>query len=199
MRVVGAGLPRTGTKSLKAALERLVGGTCYHMTELFNRHAEDLPTWQAAIRGDDVDWRTFPPGFTAAVDWPASAFWRELAAAHPGAIVVLSTRRDAAEWWESCDATVFPILRRDSYPEFADWFAMAQALVVREMGANWDNAATAQAFYQRYNAAVRAEAPPERFVDWQASDGWEPLCAALGVPVPDEPFPHVNSRAEFNA
>jgi hypothetical protein len=198
MKVIGAGLPRTATKSLKTALELLLGGPCYHMTELFNRHAEDLPTWKAAIRGDDVDWRSFPPGYAAAVDWPASAFWRELATAHPDAVIVLSTRRNAVEWWESCDATILPVFRKTEYPEYAEWFAMAQALIVREMGENWNDAGTAQAYYERWNEAARREAPPDRLVDWQASDGWEPLCAALGVPVPDEPFPHTNSREEWN-
>lgn len=168
------------------------------MSELFDRHAEDLSTWQAALRGDEIDWRTFPPGYAAAVDWPASAFWRELAAAHPDAIIVLSTRRDAVEWWESCDATILPFFRKESYPEFPEWFEMAQVLIVREMGENWDNPVAAQAFYERWNAAVRAEVSPDRLVDFQASDGWEPLCAALGVPVPDEPFPHTNTREEWN-
>lgn len=198
MKVVGAGLPRTGTKSLKTALEMLLGGTCYHMTELFNRHAEDLPTWSAATRGDAVDWRAFMQDYTAAVDWPASAFWRELSAAYPDSIIVLTTRRDTDEWLESCEATVFPAIRRESYPEYPEWLAMVQALSAREIGENWD-ANDATAFYERHNAAVRAEAPPERFLDFRASDGWEPLCAALGVPVPDEPFPHTNTRAEFNA
>ncbi|MDX6480809.1 MAG: hypothetical protein QOG85_1319 [Gaiellaceae bacterium] len=197
LRVVGAGLPRTGTKSLKTALELLLGGPCYHMTELFNARPEDVPAWHAAIRGDDVDWKTFPSGCAAAVDWPASAFWRELSAAHPDAVIVLSTRRDAGEWWDSCAATILPVLRKTEYPEYEDWLAMARALIVREMGEQWDDPAGGQAFYERHNEAVRREAPAERLVEWHASDGWEPLCAALGVPVPDEPFPHVNARAEW--
>jgi hypothetical protein len=184
---------------LKAALELLLGGCCYHMTELFNRHEEDLPTWRSAIEGDEIDWETFPLGYVAAVDWPASAFWRELAAASPDALIVLSTRDNAEQWWESCDATVFPVLRKESYPEHEDWFGMAQALIVREIGRDWDDPDVAQAFYERHNAAVREEAPAGRLLDWTAADGWEPLCAALEVPVPDEPFPHTNTRQEWNA
>ena len=199
LRVVGAGLPRTGTKSLKAALEILLGGTCYHMTELFNRHAEDLPVWQEAIRGGDVDWASFLPEFVAAVDWPASAFWRELAEANPGAVIVLSTRESAAQWWESCDATVFPAMRKAEYPEYAEWLAMAHALLEREIGDGWNDRAAEEAFYERHNAEVRRDAPAGRLVEWRASDGWEPLCAALGVPIPDEPFPNTNARAEWSA
>ena len=92
LRVVGAGLPRTATRSLKDALERLLGGRCYHMHEVFT-HLEDVLAWRAAIRGDAPDWREFPPNCIATVDWPASAFWRELADANPDAVIVLSTAR----------------------------------------------------------------------------------------------------------
>jgi hypothetical protein len=198
LRVVGAGLPRTGTKSLKQALELLLGGRCYHMTELF-QHPEDVPAWRAAIGGEEIDWSAFPPGSVAAVDWPASAFWRELADAHPEAVIVLSTRESAAQWWESCDATIFPVLRKTAYPEYEEWLAMSKALVARELGDPWDDPAAAQAFYEKHNAAVRRDAPADRLLEWRASDGWAPLCRALDLPVPDEPFPHTNTRQEWNA
>jgi hypothetical protein len=91
------------------------------------------------------------------------------------------------------------VLRQDSYPEYEDWLAMAKELMAREIGAEWDNRAVAEAFYERHNASVRREAAPDRMLEWRASDGWEPLCDALGLPVPDEPFPHTNTRAEWNA
>ena len=114
-------------------------------------------------------------------------------------MIVLSTRTSAAEWWESADATILPVLRKESYPEYADWLAMAQALISREIGEDWDDPATAQAFYERHNAEVRRDAPADRLLEFRATDGWEPLCRALDLPVPDEPFPHVNTRAEWNA
>jgi hypothetical protein len=196
LRVVGAGLPRTATRSLKGALEQLLGDRCYHMSEVF-QHLEDVPAWRAAIGGDETDWHSFPPDCVAAVDWPASAFWRELADANPEAVIVLSTREDAMQWWESCDATILPVLRKDSYPEYEDWLAMTKELIVREIGTGWDDAATAQAFYERHNERVRHEAPADRLLEWRAEDGWEPLCAALGVPVSTEPFPRVNTREEW--
>lgn len=197
MRVVGAGLPRTATRSLKVALETLLGGTCYHMSEVFQR-PEDVPVWRAAARGEAPDWRTFPGACVAAVDWPASVFWRELVEAHPGAVIVLSRRESPEKWWESCDATILPFARGDRPIESEEWLAMFRELLEREIGENWDDAAAAQAFYGRHNAAVRREVPAERLVDWTAADGWEPLCVALGVPVPDEPFPRVNTREEWN-
>ncbi len=80
LRVIGAGLGRTGTNSLKLALEQLLGGRCYHMSEVVERPG-DVPVWHAAIRGDRPDWSAFPAGYEAAVDWPVCAFWRELAEA----------------------------------------------------------------------------------------------------------------------
>jgi hypothetical protein len=199
MLVVGAGLPRTATRSLKDALELLLGGRCYHMAEVF-QHLEDVPTWRAATRGDAVDWSSFPPDCIAAVDWPASAFWRELADANREAVIVLSSRESAAKWWESADETIFPVLREPvEQPENEEWHQMVHELAAREIGADWDDAARAQAFYERHNEQVRREAPADRLVDWRAQDGWEPLCAALGVAVPDEPFPRVITREEWRS
>jgi hypothetical protein len=198
LRVVGAGLPRTATRSLKDALELLLAGRCYHMTEVF-QHLGDVPTWRAAARGDDVGWRSFPPDCVATVDWPASVFWRELADAHPDAVIVLSSRDSAAKWWESADETVLPVLRKPVEPEHEEWQQMVHELFAREIGPDWDDGERAQAFYERHNEQVRREAPAGRLLDWQARDGWEPLCEALGVPVPDEPFPRVNTREEWLA
>jgi hypothetical protein len=198
LRVVGAGLPRTATRSLKEALERLLGGRCYHMSEVF-QHLEDVPVWRAATRGDEVDWCSFPPESIAAVDWPASAFWRELADANPDAVIVLSTRERAPQWWESADETIFPMLRNPVQPEHEEWQQMVHGLLTREIGADWDDAGRAQAFYERHNEEVRRKAPADRLLDWQARDGWGPLCQALGLPVPDEPFPRVNTREEWLA
>jgi hypothetical protein len=108
-------------------------------------------------------------------------------------------RLAGAEWYESADATVFGVLRKESYPEYEDWLAMTKELLAREIGEGWDERDTAEAFYERHNERVRREAPADRLLDWRAADGWEPLCAALGVPVPDEPFPHTNTRAEWSS
>ena len=108
LRVVGAGLPRTGTRSLQVALGQLLGGPCYHMVEVFE-HLEHVPTWRDAVRGQPPDWNDFLSEYDAAVDWPASAFWRELADANPDALIVLSVRDDGATWWRSADQTIFTV------------------------------------------------------------------------------------------
>jgi hypothetical protein len=199
LRVVGAGLPRTGTRSLKSALELLLGGRCYHMAEVFE-HLDDVPAWRAAARGEEIDWSSFPPDCVAAVDWPASAFWRELADANRDAVIVLSTRESAAKWWESADQTIFPVLRKPvEQPENEEWQRMVLELAAREIGEDWDNVERAQALYEQHNEEVRLEAPADRLLEWQAVEGWEPLCRALDLPVPDEPFPRVNTREEWLA
>ena len=198
LRVVGAGMPRTGTRSLKAALERLLGGPCYHMEEVFE-HLDHVPTWRTALRGEPVDWDAFFGGYVAAVDWPTSAFWREISAANPDALVILSLRRDAETWWGSVEATILRSMRGEHPPDMDEWVLMADGLCRREWGTSFEDidAATAMAGYERHNEEARRGVPADRLLEWQASDGWEPICRRLGVEIPDEPFPRVNTREEW--
>jgi hypothetical protein len=198
LRLVGAGIGRTGTHSLKLALERLLGAPCYHMLEVLE-HPEHIPTWHAAMRGEDVDWEEVFGDFVATVDWPGGAVWREIADAYPDALVLLSTRASADDWWRSADRTIFETLRAEAPPEMAAWKAMVDDMMRLRFSEHPFDEATAKAAYDAHNAAVRDLAPPGRLVEWQPGDGWEPLCAALGAAVPDEPFPHVNTTADFRA
>src|SRR5689334_22948052 len=118
LRVIGAGLPRTGTASLTQALEQLLGGRCYHMS-VIPGHPFDLgDTWDQALKGEIPDWRREFEGFTAAVDFPASLFWHELSQAYPDALILLSVRDSAEIWWQSADATILPYARMSLAP---DW------------------------------------------------------------------------------
>jgi hypothetical protein len=192
LRVVGAGLGRTGTMSLKLALERLLGAPCYHMSEVF-AHPEHVALWHAAARGEPVDWKALFDGYAAAVDWPVGSFWPEVAAAFPDACILLSTR-SAEAWWKSASQTIFPISAKAAG---TPWHAMWMELAERRFTPRLDDRDAAVAAYERHNADVRARAPKERLLEWTARDGWAPLCRALGVPVPAEPFPHANSTEEF--
>jgi len=197
LRVVGAGLGRTGTHSLKIALERLLGAPCYHMMEVVS-HPEFVPYWRDAIDDKPVDWDRVMDGYAAAVDWPAAAFWRPLADANPDAIILLSTRSSADAWWKSANDTIFDVSQRPVPPDMpADLLEMSRDLFTKKFTANWNDEATAKTAYEQHNADVRATAPKDRLIDWQPGDGWEPICIGLKVPVPDEPFPHVNSTDEF--
>jgi hypothetical protein len=192
LRVVGAGLGRTGTMSLKLALERLLGAPCYHMAEVFV-HPEHIPVWHAAARGEPVDWRRLFAGYAAAVDWPVGSFWPEVSAAFPDALILLSTR-SAESWWQSASQTIFPTSAKAAGTA---WHAMWLELAKNRFTPRLDDKAAAIAAYERHNADARARAPKDRLLEWTARDGWAPLCRALGVAVPDEPFPHANSTEEF--
>lgn len=195
MRIIGAGFGRTGTHSLKVALERLLGGTCHHMMEVF-AHPDEVPIWTAAARGDAPDWATFLSGYTAICDWPGAACWPELAAAFPDAPVVLS-HRDVDSWWRSATATIFPGVTATDAGD--PWRAMVDAILARSGITDVTDEAGCKAAYLANLERARAEIPAARLVEWTAADGWEPLCAALGVAVPDEPFPLTNTTAEFQA
>ena len=199
IRVVGAGVGRTGTASLKEALERLLGAPCYHMIEVFE-HLDHVQTWHSAIRGDVVDWSTILDGYAAIVDWPGAACWRSIAAAYPDAVVLLSTRVDAQTWHRSAKATILGDVPDDvkaAQPHLAEFGDMIGDMFA-SFDPHWRDDDAAMAAYERHNAAVRAEVSADRLVEWQPGDGWEPLAAALGVAVPDEPFPHTNTTEEFN-
>lgn len=200
LRVVGAGVGRTGTRSLATALEFLLDAPCYHMTEVF-AHPEHVPVWLAATRGEPVDWKALFSGYAAAVDWPAAAFWPELHETFPDALVLLSVR-DPEAWWRSADETIFPVVRREppADPAFmVEWHAMIRELLGARFTSVLGESNAAIAAFERHNALVRRTVPAERLLEWRPGDGWEPLCSALGLPVPDAPFPHVNTREEWRA
>ncbi len=192
LRVIGAGVGRTGTLSLKVALERLLGAPCYHMAEVF-AHQEHVPVWRDAARGKMPDWSALLGGYAAAVDWPASAFWPELVEAFPDALVLLSVR-DAESWWKSANGTIFPATERAPSDL---WRSMIEEMFASRFTSEIRDRAASIAAFERHNARVRATVPARRLLEWRAGDGWDPICRALGVPVPEEPFPHTNTTADF--
>jgi len=182
--------------SLKQGLEVLLGQPCYHMAEVF-AHPEHVPLWREAAEGGKVDWAAMLADYGATSDFPACLFWPEILAENPDALVVLSTRRNSAEWWDSASQTIFSFLKTEVPPEMSEWFDMWQAVASARFTPNWTDEDAAREAYERHNAEVRASTPPDRLLDWQAPQGWGPLCAALGVDEPDEPFPHLNTREGF--
>ena len=200
LRVIGAGLPRTGTMTLKHALERLLGEPCHHMTEVFGRRERDVPAFSAASRGEFPDWEELLAGYAAAVDWPASAFYPELAERYPEAVVVLSYRDSFETWWSSASSTILKHFGgpSGSRSDGDEWAAMVRSVWTRALGgAPTDDLASIEASYYRYHERVRETVPARRLVEFETGAGWEPLCTALGLPVPSEPFPHLNSTADF--
>src|SRR5260221_4642405 len=161
LRVVGAGLGRTGTHSLKLALEQLLGGPCYHMVEVFG-HPEDALVWRDAALGKPVDWDALFEGYVASVDWPGAAVWQEMADHYPDAIVLLSVRESADAWWRSANNTIFEAIGRPAAADGGgDWYTMIEAMFGR-FTPDYLEEAKGKAAYEAHDAALRATAPPER-------------------------------------
>ena len=196
LKVVGAGVGRTGTASLKLALERLLGGRCHHMLEILSDPAQ-VPGWTDAIDGRDVDWQQLLSGYVAQVDWPGASFWQEISAANPDAIVLLSTR-DPDAWYRSASNTIFNVFDH-SPPGFEQWFASVHKMFGERFSDDLRNPAAMMDAFERHNAQVRAGVAAERLLEWTPSDGWEPICKRLGVPMPEEPFPVENTTNETRA
>jgi len=195
LKVIGAGLGRTATFSLKFALEHLGFGPCHHMSEVFADGRRQVPLWLDACAGR-ADWDAIFDGFAATTDYPGCTFWRELAAHFPEAKVVL-TVRDPDSWFESVTETIFSEGMQGSLEGSPVGAMMAGVIFDRFDGDIRDRAYMTDWFRQR-NAEVVAALPPERLLVFSPKDGWGPLCAFLGVPVPDGPFPRVNSRDEIS-
>jgi hypothetical protein len=197
MRVIGAGVGRTGTFSLKAALNRLGFGPCHHMEAVMQDMPVQVPLWAAALEGR-ADWDAIYDGFDSAVDWPTAAFFRELADAYPQAKFIL-THRTPQTWAESFSETIqLAIAGRDKAPpSHQAWLAMAQGVITRTGFPEGLSREQLIEHFIAHNEAVKAAIPAGRLLVYQVKEGWEPLCAFLGAPVPDEPFPRTNGRAEF--
>ncbi|MFY0405421.1 sulfotransferase family protein [Solicola sp. PLA-1-18] len=198
IRLIGAGLPRTGTSSLREALRHVLGAPVYHMSEAL-AHPEHAPTWVAALQGHPPVWDNFLTGYVAGVDAPFSNCWRELAEAYPDAPVLLSRRATPETWYRSMAATVLPRTRAMVSGGDGDPTAAIFGLIFAELAVDIDDPQAMTAGYERWLAQVRSEISPSRLVEWQPGDGWTPICRALDVPVPEFDFPHVNSTADYRA
>ncbi len=196
MKVIGAGLGRTGTMSLKFALEHLGFGPCYHMIEFMAHIPEHLPLWQGVIEGRP-DWDAVFDGYVSTVDYPGCTYWRELVAKWPEAKVILTLRDpDSLVRIRQRDGAVVADAQTCSPRSPIERFM--NATVNQDFGDRIDDRAFMTDYFRRWNEAVIAEVPADKLLVFQAKDGWEPLCEFLGVPVPPEPYPRVNSRESMN-
>jgi hypothetical protein len=200
LQVIGAGFGRTGTKSLKLALEQLGFAPCYHMVEVFG-HPDHNEIWEGAALGKPTDWKGFLAPYRAGVDWPICHFWRELAGIFPDAKFIL-TERDPEAWYKSISQTIIASMERKDEP--ADPVRRRQVrmgrLIVSEktFGGRIDKDHVI-AVYRRHNQDVKDTLPASRLLVTDSPEGWGPLCEFLDVPVPDMAFPRTNSTQEFRA
>lgn len=197
MQVIGVGVGRTGTYSLKLAINQLGLGPCHHMEEVLHNMPVHVPLWSAAAAGEP-DWMRIYDGYESAVDWPTACFFRELVREFPSAKFVL-TQRDPEKWADSFGATIYRLLAgRDQAPdEMRAWLDMASDVIAKTgFPAGLDREELTQAFIA-HNDAVKETIPVNQLLVFEVKDGWEPLCTFLDMPVPAKEFPRTNHREEF--
>lgn len=199
LSVIGAGLGRTGTMSLKHAIDQLGLGPCFHMIELM-QIPERIGGWENAAdlqqSGGTVDWDALLKGFNSTVDWPSCTFYGALAAHYPLAKVIL-TVRDADKWFDSTQATIFRAMDHLVADPNNPMGRMVRKVIMRMFDENMHDRAHCIGVYNRHNDEVRRTIPASRLLEFNVAQGWKPLCDFLGVPVPETPFPSVNSTEEF--
>jgi len=197
LKIVGAGFGRTGTRSLKEALEILGFGPCHHMMEVFT-HPEQVEFWDRVATGQKYDWEECFANYQSACDWPSCTFYKELADKYPTAKVILSLR-DPKSWFKSVSNTIMGAMKKPD--------ANAGGVVLpgifgpkligeRTFGFDFSEEHMIDV-YERHNAEVKRTIPANRLLVFEAKDGWEPLCKFLGVKAPEVPYPAMNSTEEF--
>jgi hypothetical protein len=206
LKVIGAGLPRTGTLTQKVALEMLGFGPCYHMVNVLADFGQ-VAQWREVLDGGR-DWDRVLAGYQSGVDWPVSFFYRELLETYPDAKVLLSVR-DPEGWERSMRETIWGALTGDSLihdlAKAAGRINPAFRGYTELMSDMWDVAGAYAAdaegqlevTLERHVDVVRNEIPAEQLLIWDVSEGWKPLCEFLAVPAPQVPLPHLNDSIEF--
>ena len=196
MKLIGAGFGRSGTMSLKAALDELGYGPCYHMKTALPRF-HHLHFFIKAWKGETVNWKRFFRRYNSVVDWPTCSFYKELMQEYPDAKILLNVR-DPEKWYDSMYETIWAI-----QPAFPFWFPGIVRRIHDEIiwngnlqGAFNDRRMTVK-IYREWIDEVRKTVPAERLLVFDVKEGWKPLCDFLGVPVPEKPFPHINERRSF--
>ena len=211
IQVIGAGFGRTGTLSLKHALEILGFNKCYNFGELLE-NPTGIEYWQRASQGLPVNWDELFQGYQATVDFPGHRYYQTLVKKYPQAKVIL-TLRNSQKWYESALSTIYrahPNPMQKLMMAFQMPFSMRLRHLNRifrmvdrdvwqkDFQGKFTDKEWAIAYFEQHNAEVQEFVPNERLLVYQVKQGWEPLCNFLNVPIPSEPFPHVNQRETFN-
>jgi hypothetical protein len=197
LNVIGLGVGRTGTFSMKLALEQLGFGPCHHMEEVDARSPEQIAMWASAAKGQ-VDWNKAYAGFNSAVDWPTAAFCRELAEIHPDAKFIL-TVRDPEKWYASFSQTIVPLIQptEKTPPDLLAFLEMVMSVVQKTGFQIPSSKEDVLAAYHRHTETVTKTIPADRLLLFDVKQGWGPLCQFLGVPVPPGDFPKTNNTQDF--
>ena len=199
LKIVGAGFGRTGTLSMKFALEELGFSACYHMIEV-RKNPSHPKLWSEAKNKGHTDWSALFEGYQASVDWPSCNFWREQASEFPDSKILL-TLRDPSAWYESIMNTIYPSSKKFAESkekkerEFGQW---AMEMIWKSVFQNkMEDRSYVIGKFEKHNEQVIKEVPAERLLVFETGEGWEKLCDFLEVPVPTKVFPKVNTTEQF--
>ncbi len=200
LSVIGSGFGRTGTKSMYDALGILGLGPCHHMHEVLGTPGQ-ADIWRAvAADPGSADWAEVFRGYRAQVDWPGARVWHEASIAFPQAKVI-HTERPEEDWWNSYSKTIGAFFTHAPDlplpPPIKELFGWMKPFIVDQVMGDHTSKEAALAAYRANNRKVREVIPAGRLLVFNVAEGWGPLCAFLGVPVPDAPFPQTNARKEF--
>lgn len=207
LHVIGGGCGRTGTTSLKAALEILYGGECHHMDTIKAGHFDQCPVfekfWEQQQAGGPVEFGNFYEDYTAAIDFPSSFFYKELLEKYPNAKVVL-TVRDSNKWYKSTLDTLYYSKQKLFHlwiTKFGNMLLFKSMLMKLIWNGHYEGKFEDKEFaiqrYEKWNEEVKATIPADKLLVFEVAQGWEPLCKFLGKPIPDVPFPNVNDSKSF--
>ena len=204
MQIISVGFLRTGTTSMKLALEQLGFGPCYHLKELVNDPSRAAEWLTVAADPASADWKRIYADYNSAVGTPTTTFWRHVVTAFPTAKVII-TVRDPHDWYDSANRTIGKALAPPLPVRLLTWRPRREPDLLDEVqriareheGGQVTGRDEAVAAFERHIADVRAQVPADRLLLYTVGDGWAPLCAFLGVPEPGTPFPRENDRATF--
>lgn len=190
LQVIGAGFGRTGTDSMREALNILGFGPCHHMHEVME-HAHQKTLWRGLVQGDAPIFEKLLEGYQSCVDWPSVHYWEDLVDVYPDAKVIL-TWRSAESWWASMSKTILPHIKDVEDGAVGPW------MIRQTLGPDLGDKASVIKAYEDHVARVKATVPDERLLVFELGSVWEPLCAHLGVEIPETEYPRRNNAAEFN-
>lgn len=202
-------MARTGTMSLKHALEALGYNKCHHMIEVIGDESQ-LPLWQAYLNTGKGDYDSIFKGYKAVVDFPGSIYYKDLMKRYPDAKIIL-TVRDPEKWYKSVSDTIYPIPRGfkrfmvsmmglfNPKPRYlAKFFKYVDELIwINFFEGKFLDKTYALKRFNDWNEEVKRTVPADKLLIFEINEGWEPLCKFLGVPVPNESFPWLNDTASF--
>ncbi|QMU28150.1 sulfotransferase family protein [Adhaeribacter radiodurans] len=213
IKIIGAGLPRTGTNTLKESLERLGYNKTYHMKELLV-HPENLHHWLTLKETGMTKWEELYNGYEATVDFPGYPWYKEHMKQYPDAKVIL-TIRPFEKWYTSIYSTIWQAGPQNISQKIAMMskllfnphlrsvikcvkFAKGTIFGVHLQG-QFEDKVFAEKIFDKHIADVKAYVPADKLLVYDVSEGWAPLCKFLGVPEPNESFPHLNKKENFKA